>query len=96
MALLQPLQSYQVLNRQGSKLMHLPTKKDDQLGLDTIVRLTFVNGLPVTISTNLQQATGINTMSMSDTISRARILSSKISDPDIPAVNIQINQASFF
>ena len=46
--------------------------------LNIIVRLTFVNEFPDNISVNLQQASHIITMPMSDIISRVRVLSSKI------------------
>ena len=43
-------------------------------GLDRVVKLTFVNGFPDTISCELQQSTGLFEMEMSDIIYRARIL----------------------
>ena len=54
---------------------------------NNIVRLTFVNGFPDNISVNIQQASHIMTMPMSDIISRARILSSKIVEPGVAAVS---------
>ena len=54
--------------------------------LNTIQRLTFVNCFPDNISANIQQSSGIMTMSMPDIISRARILSSKVSESNLAAV----------
>lgn len=47
-------------------------------GLDNIVKLTFINGFPESISVNLQQVTDIMTLKMSDIIARARILTANV------------------
>lgn len=49
----------------------------DKVGLENVVKLTFVNGFPDNISVALQQVPNVLTMEMSDLISHARILSSK-------------------
>ena len=43
------------------------------VGLDTILKLTFINGFLDTINTILQQVSGVMTNFMSDIISRASI-----------------------
>ena len=51
--------------------------KFDKVGLENVVKLTFVNGFPDNISVALQQVPNVLTMEMSELISHARILSSK-------------------
>ncbi|XP_068240111.1 uncharacterized protein [Palaemon carinicauda] len=51
--------------------------KYDKVGLENVVKLTFVNGFPDNISVALQQLPNVMTMAMSKLISHARILSSK-------------------
>ena len=48
---------------------------------NTIERLIFVNGFPDNINANLQQTSDI--MSVSDIVSRDRILNSKISESEV-------------
>ncbi|XP_068224614.1 uncharacterized protein [Palaemon carinicauda] len=54
--------------------------KLDKVGLENVVKLTFVNGFPDNISVALQQLPNVMTMAMSELISHARILSSKQQD----------------
>lgn len=59
-------------------------------GLEKIVKLTFVNGFPDGISVALQQVPDILTVPMSDSITRARILSAKMSSGvGLAAVTVQ-------
>lgn len=51
--------------------------KFDKAGMENVVKLTFVNGFPDSISVSLQQVPNVLKMEMSDLISHARILSSK-------------------
>ena len=60
------------------------------VGLEKIVKLTFVNGFPDGISVALQQVPDILTVSMSDAISRARILTAKMSS-GVAAVTVQMD-----
>ncbi|XP_068224113.1 uncharacterized protein [Palaemon carinicauda] len=51
--------------------------KFDKVGLENVVKLTFVNGFPDNLSVALQRLPNVMTMAMSELISHARILSSK-------------------
>ena len=52
--------------------------KFDKVGLENMVKLTFVNGFPDNISVALQQLPDVLTMEMCKLISHARTLSSRL------------------
>lgn len=54
-------------------------------GLEQIVRLSFINGFPDSISVALQQVTGIETMTMSEIISKARTFTNKMNSSVVAA-----------
>ena len=48
-------------------------------GLENVVRLTFINGLPDSISASMQQLANVKSMPNSELIERARVFTSKLS-----------------
>lgn len=63
--------------------------KFDKVGLENVVKLTFVNGFPDSISVALQQLPKVLTMEMSELINHARILSSKQQGSGVAAVIVR-------
>ena len=63
-------------------------------GLEQVVKLSLITGFPDSISVELQQATGVDNMSVSDVLSRARVLANntKIGSMAAPAVGGQGGQ----
>ena len=63
-------------------------------GLETVVKLSFITGFPDSISVELQQVQGIEKMTVSDVLGRARVLASntKVGGMAAPAMSRQISQ----
>ena len=64
--------------------------------LERIVKLTFVNGLPEHMSVELQQVENIMELSMSDVLTRARILTANRDNiSKMAAVSVDVDKKSF-